>query len=743
MSSCFGRRKRRNDDTEPLLPQYNDDTALQRRLHQKLHSYQMLRALSKGYMPSTEQIIVNLRTLLASDVLTVDDHELTDSGRLLLKRSRKWLTDFIETLRNKNDNDEIQDMLWFLANSRISIDTNDVVNRARKNKAKADTAAAYESVKTVGSLLMTNSDFRTFLGDLNTVGREVFKESAFALGNVAEEAGKQIGPSAEEEAKISKPGADENEPAPTSQEIGQEVAEVGAVVTNGTAQVAKAAADSTTDKLSGDQGKTLVHRLQQAISKLRQRNDYSDSVSTLTTLLKRYAYIYSRAASDALDIAQEDTHSNKELDKALANIWSFATSFGSKEEWDKIGDAYHTLLKHKDNDPEFEALMQDVGNSLQQMLTDPSFWDDAPSRFRELRDRAKTSEKNSPLRQDINSLLDQIERTVRSVVEDKDISKLISDTASIVDILSPRGQIANPDLLEDVLHTFTPLLVAAIQYLPIPRLEVSAPEIDLLLENVIIEPGTTINQTSFLPYKLKVETYNDIEVMKHHTNRIATHTKSLVTLKLDGLSVRADEVGFWLRTHSGIFRFADEGIASIALDDRGMDIHLDVEIAKERLEQVLTLKAVRVHIHKLNYSTSKSKLSWLGWLLRPVLRPIIRKTLEKQLASAIADFFHFANRELLFARERLRATRISQPQDLMTFFKAIAARLTPEEDPDLYTRVGVTDPGKGVFKGVYAPGSIVKEWEMEGRRAAERVEDAGEDKGWRNDIFDAHVATLS
>jgi len=116
--------------------------------------------------------------------------------------------------------------------------------------------------------------------------------------------------------------------------------------------------------------------------------------------------------------------------------------------------------------------------------------------------------------------------------------------------------------------------------------------------------------------------------------------------------------------------------------------------------------------------------------------------MEVQLANAIADGLHAANRELLFARERLRATRISNPDDLKTFFKAIMARLTPEDDPDLYSRVGVEQPGKGVFRGVYAPGSVVKLWHEQAAQAAERVEDYERD-GWRNDIFDTHTRMMT
>ncbi|KAL9047012.1 MAG: hypothetical protein Q9214_000298 [Letrouitia sp. 1 TL-2023] len=165
-----------------------------------------------------------------------------------------------------------------------------------------------------------------------------------------------------------------------------------------------------------------------------------------------------------------------------------------------------------------------------------------------------------------------------------------------------------------------------------------------------------------------------------------------------------------------------------------------MEIGKEKLEKILTLNAVRVHVHKLSYTLRKSKFSWLAWLIKPILRPIVRKVMEKQLATAIADGIHAANRELLFARERLRATRISDPQDVRTFIKAVITRLTPAEDPDFYAAVGVR-PSKGVFNGVYAPGSIVKLYELEARRAGERIDDASA-KGWRNDIFDVHTNVM-
>jgi hypothetical protein len=589
-------------------------------------------------------------------------------------------------------------------------------------------------------LLLTNSDFRIFLSDLNTVGREVFRDSAFTLSNVAKKAGKQIEPSQTEQKALKEPGADTG-PAPSTQELEDEVTEVAKVVGNGAAKVAKRAENSLADKLQGEEGDSLLYRLKNTVTNLRKKRDYSESVSTLALLLQRYAMAYSRTVEDAMTTVQKDIEPNPAMEKAVKNFWTFISSFGDREEWKKLEDSFHKVLEHSRKDPEFEDLLTDVGNSLQKLLTDPDFFDHVEEKFQELRKKSRGVGTESSLRRDIDVFFEQVQTTFMSVTQDEDIAKLIKSTLRIWGILSPKHSIANQDLIQDAINVFVPLLVQYIQYIPIPRLEVSTPEVDLLLENLIIEPGKTVNHTSFLPFRFRVETYNDFELRKARF-RVASKVTSKFTIKIDGLSMRADEVGFLLRAHSGLLRMADEGIASFQLDERGIDIHLDVEIAKEKMEQILTLRDVRVHIHKLNYNFRKSKFSILGWLFKPLLRPIIRKVMEKQMAKGIADGIHAANRELLFFRERLRATRISDPDDLKTFFKAIMTRLTPADDPDLYTRVGVAPKGRGVFAGKYAPGSVVKLWEEEGRQAEERIDDWDEG-GWRNDVFDLHTAMMS
>ncbi|KAJ5590232.1 hypothetical protein N7450_004204 [Penicillium hetheringtonii] len=726
-------------ETEPLLPRYEDDTARQRQLHQKLHSYQMFRALSEGYLPSTEQAIANLRTLLASDILNVRNQDIGSVGRQLVRDARLSITSLIEFLHDKNASDKLQNFLWRLSRARVAVDQSRVSQQAAHVKARADTKAAYDSFRTVGSLLLTNADFRLFVDDIATVGRQVFADTASSLAEASENVAREVEPSQEEQRALNGPGADEGREL-SGEQVKEEFGHIVDVAGEGVAHTGEGAVKSAREHLSGRERDTLLYRLKKTVQNLRERSDYTDSVSTIAQLVQRYAALYANALEDTADAAQEDIQINDDLKQAVDQFWDLLRSFGSEEEWDKLQQKFHHLLRHANKDPEFEKLMGEAGNSLQDMLTDPEFFNHAPEKLDELQQKSERVNSETHLRRDLDEFLQQTKRALRSVPDDPAVSKLINATRKIYQNASKAYHDHQTDLPADVANVMLPIILRAIQYIPIPRLEISAPEIDLLLENLILEPGHTVNFSSFLPYRMHLVTRNDIDVVKKHSKRTETDIKTVFNVTVQGLNISAQDFGYWLKAHSGLlFYFRDEGVASFYLDRRGLDITLEVEVGRNRLEQIFTLRGVRVRIHKLDYNVSKSRWRFLLWLTKPFLKHLVRRTLEKKIAEEIVSAAFALNRELVFARERLRATRIANPQDLATFVRAVLARLKPA-DTDVEARVGIDPPKTGVFSGIYAPGSIVKTWHEEATRAQEIIEDGDETHGlgstWRNDVFD-------
>ncbi|CAG7935297.1 unnamed protein product [Penicillium olsonii] len=726
-------------ETEPLLPRYEDDTSRQRRLHQKLHSYQMIRAISEGYLPTTEQMIANLRTLLASDVLNLRNQDIGSVGRQLVRDLRLWIQVFIEFLHQKNHHDQLQEFLWRLSRSRVEIDSERVSRQAAHVKARADTKAAYDSFRTVGGLLLTNADFRLFVDDLVTVGRQIFADTAESLAESSKLVAKEVQPSAEDESALNGAGADEGHEL-SKDELREEVAHVAEAAGEGIAHTGHDALESAKEHLSGRERDTLLFRLKQAVQNLRERTDYSDSVATLAQLLQRYAKIYAEVAENTTSTAEEDVQVNVDLKRAVDQFWILLRSFGSAEEWDRLQEKFHNVLRHANKDPEFDTLLGETGNSLQAMLTDPDFFDSAPQKLDELKKQSEKVGPETSLRKDMDDFLAQTKQTLRTVPEDPAVYKLINATKKVYQHAWGAYNDNKADLPADLVNVFLPVLLRMIQYIPIPRLEISAPEIDLLLENLILEPGHTVHFSSFLPYRMHLLTRNDIDVIKTHSKRTETLMKTAFTITVQGLNISAEDFGYWFRTHTGLlFNLKDEGIASFYLDRRGIDISLDVEVGRDRLEHIFSLRGVRVRIHKLDYQVKRSRWRFLLWLTKPFLKHLIRRVLEKKIAEEIVAAAFTLNRELVFARERLRAARIANPQDLATFVKAVLARLKPA-DSDVEARIGIRPLKYGAFQDVYAPGSIVKTWRDEATRAQEAIEDGDETHGightWHNDIFD-------
>ncbi|KAJ5903597.1 hypothetical protein N7504_005980 [Penicillium tannophilum] len=726
------------NETEPLLPRYEDDTARQRQLHQKLHSYQMFRALSEGYMPSTEQAIANLRTLLASDVLNLRNQEIGSHGRQLVRDARLLVEACIEFLHTKNSHDKLQDFLWHLSRSRVFLDSSRVSHTAAHVKARADTKAAYDSFRTIGSLLLTNADFRLFVDDVATVGRQIFADTATSLSEASKHVAEQIQPSEEEEQALAGAGADE-EHRISREEVQEELAETARVAGKGVAQTGEAAVQSAREHFAGQEKETLLHRIKQVVLTLRERTDYSDSVSTITQLVQRYAIIYANAAEDTAEAAHEDVELNSDLKQAVDQFWQLLRSFGSEKEWDRLQQKFHDVLRHANKDPEFEKLIGEVGSSLKDMLTDPEFFDSAPQKLEELQQQSEKVGSETRLRHDVDGFLLQAKRTLRTIPDDPAVVKLVNGIKKFYGDAGKAYNNSKANFPAELANVALPVVLRMIQYVPIPRLEVSAPEMDLLLENLVLEPGRTVNFSSFLPYRMHLLTQNDIEIVKKHSKRTDTTIKTMFRVSLNGLNISAQEFGYWFRTHHLFFRLKDEGIASFYLDRRGIDISLDIEVGRDRLEHIFTLRGVRVRIHKLDYKVQKSRWKFLLWLTKPFLKHLVRRVLERKIAEEIVNAASTLNRELVFARERLRATRIANPQDLTTFVRAVLARLVPAND-DVETRIGLEPPDSGVFKGVYAPGSIVKTWHEEAIGAQEAIEDGDETHGlgrtWRNDIFD-------
>ncbi|KAF3492300.1 uncharacterized protein GIQ15_01817 [Arthroderma uncinatum] len=740
MWSCCKSRKDASGETEPLLPISEAESELQRKVKEKFRQYEMFRAISAGYMPSTEQAAALLWLVLVSDLLNPDNPTLSPSSGKIAKDCRAWIRIFIGLLRDKNGEDQLQELINQFMNSNASINTAQIASSASASKARADTVAAYESIRTVGSLLMTNSDFRRLVGDLSTVGRSIFSDTAASLSDAVNKVSEEAEPSEAQKESVKATNGHGGE-APTADELLQNGEQVMEVAKEGLEDTGRAAKKSAEENVSTEVQDSLLHTMRKTVEDLRQRADYDKSVSTISSLVQRYAKIYIQTIGSTVESAPEALEVDPELHNAMKNLWDFASAFGSQEEWQVLQGKFQQLMQNSEKSTQINDTLEHLGESVYKLFTDPAFWDTGEDTVQELKTKVKEAGDDLP-QQEVKDFIYQLKKTLISVSQDAGVAKLITASKNIWLDICQAYRNEGVRLMADALNVFFPLLIRAIQHIPIPRLEVSTPEIDLLLENVVIEPGHTVHSSSFLPYQILVTMINNMELRKTHSKEAVSGMKNTVNVTLNGLSFAANNFGYWVKVHRSPFlSIFDEGIASFCLDHRGIDISCEFEVGRERLEQILALRAVRVHIHKLDYSIQKSRWSCILWALKPFLKHMIRRSLEKTIAEKIVGFARAANRELLFVRERLRATRIADPDDFLTFVRAVLTRLSGKSDPDIYTRFGFDAQRGGIFDGIYAPGSLAKSWHDEEQRADNLIERGSQisvdnRSTWRNNIFD-------
>ena len=290
-------------------------------------------------------------------------------------------------------------------------------------------------------------------------------DTAFSLSDAAEKTGKELELSEQEQKTIAGPGSDETTEI-SKQQLSTATHETGAVVADEALKVTKDAVSSVQRNVKGDQGETLLYRLKQAILNLRQRTDYSDSVSTISKLIQRYAITYSKAGEALISTAEDDINTNPALDKAIRNFWELLSSFGDRKAWEQLEQKYKQLMTHAQSDPQFEKFMKEIGNAFQSMLMDPDFFDHAQEKIDELREKSLKLGNESKFRDDFEQLLSQAQVTINSLIEDDYVNGLIRATRRIYTTLSPPDRITNPDLLTDSMNIFLPLLIRSIQYLP-------------------------------------------------------------------------------------------------------------------------------------------------------------------------------------------------------------------------------------------------------------------------------------
>ncbi|KII90672.1 hypothetical protein PLICRDRAFT_106168 [Plicaturopsis crispa FD-325 SS-3] len=144
----------------------------------KIRLYGVFEAFRQGRMPDNKQIDETLNYVLSHSPVDLD--ALSPAGRALIADSR----DIIETarliVREKNADELFQNFVWHTRDVDISDakkDPSEVVPIG-KGKAQDDGKMAVKHMRTILTLILTNSEVRKLLSDFSLIGRDLLAKGA-------------------------------------------------------------------------------------------------------------------------------------------------------------------------------------------------------------------------------------------------------------------------------------------------------------------------------------------------------------------------------------------------------------------------------------------------------------------------------------------------------------------------------------------------------------------------------------
>lgn len=276
-----------------------------------------------------------------------------------------------------------------------------------------------------------------------------------------------------------------------------------------------------------------------------------------------------------------------------------------------------------------------------------------------LRERYRTH--TNRIIDEIKFLADQFDKDPHNKAFSLSLQKLFKDLGH-----DENGKVQfKPHLIKDLTEVIIPAVFENVAYIPIPRIEYSDPQIDAVVENLVLESD------NFMPNVLEVASDN---FFRWGRKKITSTHKNSIDVKVSGVQMDLRDVSFFVKRKQGFPSITDQGVANLFLGGEGFSFRMKLSSADPKDSQhFFKVDKVDVDVKHLKVDLVKSNHKLLFTLFKPimlkVLRPAVQKTAEKQ----IKDQFNQMD-QLLYMIKQEADNALEQ------------VRLDPENAPNIYRR---------------------------------------------------------
>jgi len=499
-------------------------------------------------------------------------------------------------------------------------------------------------------------------------------------------------------------------------------------------------------KMPEERRDQTIWRLRKMIVEIQGHSDYQQAINTLLTLAETYAGHANNVAQQSSG-AVKGAHSDSALKRAEDDLKTLIERFANGTSTNDFFDAFNQIYRDADQDPELKSWFKKVDAYIRKCLQQQGYImeDQATDEWNQLYDqgefllRDRYRNHTNRIVDEAKFLADQFDKDPLNKKFAQSVNKLFNDLGN-----DENGKPTfKPHLIKDLTEVIIPAVFENVRYVPIPRIEVSDPMIDVVVENLVIESD------NLMPNVLEIANDN---YFKWGRKAVSNKNSNSIMMSVSGIQMDLKDVAYYVKKKQGFPSVTDLGVADIFLGGSGFSFKLKLSTAeKSDRQNFFKVDKVDVDVKNFNIKLKQSKHKFLFALAKPLMLKVMRPALQKAIEKVIKDKFHEVDslafqikQEVDRAQQEILDDPENAPNIYNRYYNAAQkkfleskrkAEKAKERVKDTKINAAVTKQDS-IFPDIHLPGGISS-------KATEYKELAAKGEEWRSPIFKLGSASVS
>ena len=390
------------------------------------------------------------------------------------------------------------------------------------------------------------------------------------------------------------------------------------------------AAEYFKKKMPEDRRDQIVFRFKKMILECQQHQDYSQAIQSLLRLAEQYGKrAREHAGGSAASARQEEASSG--ISAAEADLRTLVERFANGTSTAGLWEAIDQIYKDAANDDELKGWFEKMDSYIRRcLLEDGYILDDRSSEeWDQLYDQGhyllheKYRGHTDRITDEGNFIIDQMSQDPQNQALSDSLQKLFRGIGK-----EDGRAVIKPHLFKDVIGVILPSMFLSMAYVPVPRIEYSDSEYDIIIENLVIESD------NFMPNKAELSNKHGFQRGRGNDTKM----KNSIEVEMAGIQMDLHDVSYHVKRKQGFPSITDTGVANILVPNDGFAcaLRLHSEVNQDG-QNYFKIENVDVKVTDLQIKLVQSNHKVLFNVFKPLMLKVLRPPIQRAMESAVKD----------------------------------------------------------------------------------------------------------